>query len=199
MLPGIGTVFLPNGKTAPRVRPPWYGYLLFQAAVQPKAAEAARLGRTTVTSNKPGYLTSIIAAAATPACRNGEIKVWPVIHDAKPDPQAQATQRRSQSSGTKELRIAVLHKGAGRDCFVVLELTENFADAKLVRVTPVGDGGLTSERVTFGGMSYKDLQPEISGTRAYTVIKANRGRAGGTRFRFNMPSASAALLIATST
>ena len=190
-------MFLPNGKTAPRVRAPWYGYLLFQAAVQPKAAEAARLGRTTARSSSPGYLTPITAAAATPACRNGEIKVWPVLHDAMPDPKAQATQRRAQASRAKELRVVVLHKGSERDCYVVLELTEKFADAKVTRVTP-GGGVLTSDQVTFGGMRYRDLQPDISGPRWYDVVKASSGKGGGTVFRFTVPKASAALLVATS-
>jgi hypothetical protein len=184
---GIATVFLPNGKTAPRVRPPWYGYLLFQAAVQPKAAEKAKLGPTRASSSSPGYVATVTSAAGTTACRNGEVKVWPVLHEAV--------------GGKKELRVVVLHKGEDKDCDLVINLSERFRDAVVTRVTPQGSpGGLAAEEVTFGGMSYQDLQPEISGALQSETVTVRSGEAAGaaSSVMFRMPKASAALLVAAS-
>ena len=178
-------MFLPTGKTAPRVRPPWYGYLLFQAAVQPKAAEKAKLGPTKASTSNPGYVATVTGAAGTTACQNGEVKVWPVLHDAL--------------NGKKELRVVLLHKGDAKDCYVVLNLSEKFTDDTVVtRVTPVGSpGGLAADQVAFGGMSYQDLQPEISGSlqRETVQVKTAVAAGGGSTVMFNMPKSSAALLV----
>jgi hypothetical protein len=98
--------------------------MLFQAAVSPTGAAAAKLGPTTASSSsKPGRLASITAAAATPGCDKGQIKIWPVVHEGK-------------TAGSKELRVVLLNKSTRDDCEVTVNVNGGFGDGSLLWMMP---------------------------------------------------------------
>lgn len=122
--PGLRTIHMVNGSTAPQTRTPWFGYMLFQAAVSPKTAAAAKLGSTAASSSsKPGRLARITSAAATPGCGRGQIKIWPVVH-------------RGEFAGSTELRVVLLNKSDREDCRVALDVKGNFGDGSLMWMMP---------------------------------------------------------------
>ena len=181
-----------DGTTFPKVKAPWFGYMLFQAAVAPRAAESAGLGPTAADWNS-GHFATITSAAASPACDAGQVKVWPVIHN-------------TSMKGRRELRVVVLNKGVNKDCLVTLQLTEAFLDGYLTRVEPVARGGLkgiSALEATYGGVNYTMPSPVLNGTPAVEPVEAvqspglggNRG-CKGTSFSFMVKKASAAVLMA---
>jgi hypothetical protein len=123
-----------NGTTAPQTRPPWFGYMLFQAAVSPNRAAAAKLGSTIATSSsKPGRLASITAATATPGCDRGQIKIWPVVHEG------------GKTAGSRELRVVLLNKSKRDDCQVTVNVNGVVGDGSLMWMMP--DEAEGSERM----------------------------------------------------
>jgi hypothetical protein len=98
--------------------------MLFQAAVSPSKASTAKLGSTIASSSsKPGRLASITAAAATPGCDGGQIKIWPVVHEGK-------------TAGARELRVVLLNKSKRDDCQVTVNLNGGFGDGSLMWMMP---------------------------------------------------------------
>ena len=181
---------MPDGRTLPRVRAPWLGYLLFQAAVEPIPAAAANLGPTEA-DGAAARLATIISAAATKSCQGGEIKIWPVMHNT--------------NDGGKEVRVVVLHKGENVDCSVTLQFKGTFQDAAVTWVEPVNTNatrGLAALQGTFGGLSYEPLEAELKGTPATETVGAYTvnlwSGEEGTGFTFLVPKAKAALLVTRS-
>jgi hypothetical protein len=184
-------VLAKNGTSYPKVKAPWFGYMMFQAAVAPRAAEEAGLGPTAA-AWEPGHFATITSAAASPACDAGQVKVWPVIH-------------KSSIKGRKELRVVVLNKGVTKDCLVTLHLTEAYMDGYLTRVEPVARGGLkgiSALEATYGKVNYTMPSPELNGTPLMEKVPAldvaGRVNSGcqGTSFSFMVGKASAAVLMA---
>jgi hypothetical protein len=184
-------MFMPDGRTLPRVRAPWFGYLLFQAAVEPVPAAAANLGPTDA-DGAPGRLAPIISAAATKLCQGGEIKIWPVMHDT--------------TDGAKEVRVVVLHKGEAVDCSVTLHFKGTFLDARVIWVEPLSTSatarGLAALQASYGGLSYGNLEAELKGSITWEVVTASTvnlwSGEEGTGFTFVVPKAKAALLVTRS-
>jgi hypothetical protein len=206
----VGISIMPGSEPEtflPRVKAPWYGYMLFQAAAAPKAAEASNLGPSATVDGTAGRFATIKSAAATPACEAGQVKIWPVVHN---------TSYLSQISGVKkELRVVVLNKNDESDCLVTLKLSEGFQDASLTRVQAEDDTGLAAQSVLWGGQKYEWKETQLSGTPVSELVvgvlggdgnaeelpkpsRKLRGCEGGTSYTFMMPKASAALLVSQS-
>uniref|UniRef100_A0A383WPH3 Glycoside hydrolase family 79 protein n=1 Tax=Tetradesmus obliquus TaxID=3088 RepID=A0A383WPH3_TETOB len=196
---GLRTIHFTNGTTAPQVRPPWFGYMLFQAAVSPHRAAAAKLGPTAAaSSSKPGRLASITAAAATPGCSQGQIKIWPVVHEAG---------AAAAAAGSKELRVVLLNKSKREDCQVTVNVNGVFEDGSLLWMMPEeaeGPERMAAKRIMFGGATFTDRTGLMSSTpkqekvaAAAAAAAAARTAAGaGTSYTMQVPRASAALLVA---
>ena len=188
---GVATAFLQNGTTYPRVRAPWYGYLLFQSAVSPVAVQNAGLG-TTISKGAPGRLATVTKASATRNCDEGKIKIWPIVHES--------------AGAETEVRVVVINKGMTGRCLVTLTLAGSYKDGTILRVLPQqtgreeGDGPYEALSGTFGGLGYEDLKPSMNGRLMPELARASKVAGPGTQsktaFSFLVPEASAALLVA---
>ncbi|WIA36717.1 hypothetical protein OEZ86_007990 [Tetradesmus obliquus] len=182
-----------NGTTAPQTRPPWFGYMLFQAAVSPHRAAAAKLGPTAAaSSSKPGRLASITAAAATPGCSQGQIKIWPVVHEA-------GTAAAAAAAGSKELRVVLLNKSKREDCQVTVNVNGVFEDGSLLWMMPEeaeGPDRMAAKRIMFGGATFTDRSGLMSSTPKQEKVAAAAAAGAGTSYTMQVPRASAALLVA---
>ncbi|WIA36716.1 hypothetical protein OEZ86_007990 [Tetradesmus obliquus] len=190
---GLRTIHMANGTTAPQTRPPWFGYMLFQAAVSPHRAAAAKLGPTAAaSSSKPGRLASITAAAATPGCSQGQIKIWPVVHEA-------GTAAAAAAAGSKELRVVLLNKSKREDCQVTVNVNGVFEDGSLLWMMPEeaeGPDRMAAKRIMFGGATFTDRSGLMSSTPKQEKVAAAAAAGAGTSYTMQVPRASAALLVA---
>lgn len=112
----------------------------------------------------------------------------------------------SVEHGRSEVRVVVLNKSDNDDCLVTLQLNNAFGDGRVTRVQPddlTGPGRMKSKVIKYGGAAYKGMsgllnvpaQSEASKVTHYRVA-TGRGQKLGSRYTLNMPTASAAILVA---